>query len=870
MIIHCDILKTPTGGGSDIMKTEFNVKGMTCSACSSAVERAVSKLDGVEEVAVNLLSNSMSVKYDENILTPSDISKTVTSAGYEAIEKTNTAKNADPISSEDVIESEYKSMRFRLWVSFIFMIPLMYIAMGEMVKLPVPRIFKGPENSVIFAFTQMLMTLLIMYVNRAYYINGFKSLFRRAPNMDSLIAIGSSAAFIYGVFIIFRLAYGLGHNQNELVHKYMHSLYFESAAMILALITLGKYLEAKSKGRTTDAIKKLMDLSPKKAIKLDGNTEVEVPIEEVVVGDILLVRPGSSVPVDGTIISGVGAIDTSAITGESIPAEVSEGDTVIGSTILETGTLKIKAEKVGEDTTISKVIQLVQDANVTKAPIAKIADQISLYFVPIVIVIAIITTLVWLFLGEGFEFALTMGISVLVISCPCALGLATPVAIMVGTGKGAGNGILIKSAESLETLHSIGAVVLDKTGTITMGKPEVTDLINFGKYTDDEFLKIAAALEAPSEHPLSLAIKEYVADSGIKVDHAVNFINHPGKGIEGMLDDKKYYAGNYKYMNELGVTLEDSIETSEKLSNDGKTVLYFADGESVIGLIAVADRIKPTSKEAIELMHEKGVSVFMLTGDNSVTAEAIGRELKLDDVIAEVMPQDKEEKVREIKSKGVPVAMVGDGINDAPALARADVGIAIGAGTDIAIDAADIVLMKSDLVDVVNAIELSKRTIKNIKQNLFWAFFYNVLCIPLAAGLFYKPFGLALNPMIASAAMSISSIFVVTNALRLNSFRPVAASRKDESMHVNDVNKEIKIYEDKKEDRKMKKIIKIDGMSCGHCSGRVTQVLNDIEGVNAVVDLENANATVDMPEDMDINILTSAIEDAGYSVVGIE
>lgn len=849
------------------MKSEFSVSGMTCSACSSAVERAVSKIDGVDEVSVNLLTNSMSVDYKDNV-SSSDIINAVKDAGYDAIDKLEVSKNVVVKASgqDDIIQKEYESMRFRVWVSFVFMIPLMYIAMGGMIGLPVPSIFEGPENSVIFAFTQMLMTLPIMYVNRAYYINGFKALYKKHPNMDSLIAIGSSAAFVYGLFVIYKLAYGLGHGQMDIIHQYMHSLYFESAAMILALITLGKYLEAKSKGRTTDAIKKLMDLSPKTAIRISGNLETEIPIEEVVVGDTLLVRPGSAIPVDGQVIDGIGSVDTSSITGESIPVEVNSGSTVIGSTILKTGTLKIIAEKVGEDTTIAKVIQLVQDANATKAPIAKIADKISLVFVPIVIVIAIITTIVWMVLGSGFEFALTMGISVLVISCPCALGLATPVAIMVGTGKGAGNGILIKSAESLETLHNIAAVVLDKTGTITMGKPEVTDIINTGIVEESELLNIIGSLEQPSEHPLSLAIKEYVLSRGIKAAYASEFNNHPGKGIEGIVNGVRYYAGNLKYMRELSIELSGSNELADKLSKEGKTVLYFSDAENIIGLVAVADKIKETSKEAIEMMHESELSVYMLTGDNKITAEAIGRELKLDDVISEVMPQDKESMVRSIKEKGVQVAMVGDGINDAPALARADVGIAIGAGTDIAMDAADIVLMKSDLVDVVNAVELSKRTITTIKQNLFWAFFYNVLCIPLAAGLFYKPFGISLNPMIASAAMSLSSIFVVTNALRLNSFKPQRAVNKIDNV----VNIEYKSIEEKKENGKMKKIIKIEGMSCGHCSGRVDKVLNEIEGVNAVVDLERAQAEVEMPDSLDIKVLTDAIEDAGYEVVGVE
>ncbi|MDO5717877.1 MAG: heavy metal translocating P-type ATPase [Tissierellia bacterium] len=842
------------------MKSEFDIRGMTCSACSQHVEKAVSNLEAVTKVSVNLLSNTMNVEYDGDKINELDIIDAVDKAGYQAIsrdKKTLVSKD----NSDDEISKENKDMKFRLIVSFLFMIPLMYIAMGDMVGLPVPNIFKGPENSVIFAFTQMLMTLPIIYVNRKYYINGFKSLIRKSPNMDSLIAIGSSAAFLYGLFVIYKLAFGLGHGYQDIVHKYMHSLYFESAAMILALITLGKYLEAKSKGKTTDAIKKLMDLSPKKAIRLEDGREVEIDIEEVRLGDILVVRPGSSIPVDGKVVDGKGSVDTSAITGESIPVEVFEGDEVIGSTILQLGSLKIEAEKIGEDTTLSKIIKLVQDANATKAPISKLADKIAAIFVPVVISISILATIIWLITGSGFEFALTIGISILVISCPCALGLATPVAIMVGTGKGASNGILIKSAEALETLHEVGAIVLDKTGTITIGRPEVTDIINMSEKSDEEFIAIAKAIESPSEHPLSLAIKNLDRgdDKELKVK---NFTNHLGKGIEGTIDGILYHAGNLSYMKELKIDLLLAENKAEKLSNEGKTVLYFSDSHKILGLIAVADKIKKSSSKAVDYLHEEGISVYMLTGDNEKTAAAIANELKLDDVMAEVLPQDKEEMVRKTKEGGISVAMVGDGINDAPALARADVGIAIGAGTDIAIEAADIVLMKSDLLDVVNAIDLSKQTIKNIKQNLFWAFFYNILCIPLAAGVFYKPFGIMLNPMIASAAMSLSSLFVVTNALRLNRFKPIAKIDSHEDMQFK---KEIL-----KEETKMKKVFKIEGMSCSHCSGRVTQVLNDFDNVNAIVDLDNAKADVEMPEDMDVDILKKAIEDAGYSVISIE
>lgn len=870
------------------MKNKFTVSGMTCSACSLAVEKAVQKLDGVNEVNVNLLNHSMQVDFDRAIISEQEISKAVADAGYSAspvqIAETEIKQTG---SLENLIAAEEKNLKTRFLISLIFMLPLMYIAMAPMFSLPSLGLFQGPENAVIFAFSQMLLTLPIIIVNYKYFQNGFKALSKRNPNMDSLVAIGSSAAFIYGIFVIYRLAYALGHNQAEIIQHYGHSLYFESAAMILTLITLGKYLESKSKGKTTDAIKKLMDLSPKTAIKLEDGQEIEVPLEQVKVGDILVVKPGSAVPVDGIIISGQGAFDQSAITGESIPVEKGPEQEVIGSTILKLGSIVMRAEKIGDDTAIAKIIQLVQDANATKAPIAQLADKVAGVFVPIVILIATLATLIWLLLGYSFEFALTIGISVLIISCPCALGLATPVAIMVGTGKGASSGILIKSAEALETLHNIDSVILDKTGTVTAGKPQVTDLVLIAEIELESFLQIAASLEAPSEHPLSLAILEYATENRIEIKPATNFLNHLGKGIEAKIDNRRYIAGNQKYMVENGIDLAPTLEIFNQLSVAGKTTLYFADQDKLMGMIAVADTVKSNSKQAIELLHQAGIKVYLLTGDNQRTAEAIGKELGLDQVVAEVLPEDKEKMVRQIKAEGGKVAMVGDGINDAPALARADVGIAIGAGTDIAIEAADLVLMKSDLLDVVNSIELSRRTIRNIKQNLFWAFFYNIILIPVAAGILYLPFGIALNPMIASAAMSLSSVFVVTNALRLNNFKPLIPVATPEQAQRDTIKAEVNIQKlvidqvhslassvkndnhIKGEKDIMKKIIKIEGMSCSHCSARVEKVLNEIEGVSATVDLEKEQAEVELNSDLEDQVLIDTISDAGYQVIEI-
>lgn len=758
-----------------IMKQKFNVKGMTCSACSASVEKNIKKLEGAKDVNVNLITNSMTVEYDETILDNNEIIKTVEKVGYGA----SLYKDADKVDKEkgreqeenDTAKTQENELKYRVIVSFVFLIPLFYIAMGPMVNLPIPSFLTGQENAINFAFTQLLLTLPIVYINRKYYSVGFKTLFRANPNMDSLIALGSGAALVYGIFAIYRIGYGLGHGDMDLVMQYSHDLYFESAGMILALITMGKYLEARSKGRTSEAISKMIDLAPKIATVIRDGNEVEVPVEDVVVDDILVVRPGQNIPVDGLIIEGSASIDQSALTGESIPVEKNIGDKVIAATTNKTGYFKFKATQVGEDTTFAQIIELVEEASSSKAPISKLADKISGIFVPVVIIIAIVATITWLILGYPFEFAMSIGIAVLVISCPCALGLATPVAIMVGTGKGASHGILIKSAEALETLHSVSSVVLDKTGTITEGQPKVTDIIVFNDTSEKEFLRIAASIEKPSEHPLAEAIISKAKEENIDTTEVDSFKAVSGRGIEATIDGIDYKAGNFAYMEENDVDVEEHIKMADKFADEGKTPLFFAENKKLVGVVAVADVVKPTSKTAIKQLKNMGIHVVMLTGDNTRTANAIQKQLDLDHVVADVLPQDKEREIRRLQESGSKVAMIGDGINDAPALVRADVGVAIGAGTDVAIESADIVLMNSNLQDAVIAIELSKATIKNIKQNLFWAFFYNTLGIPLAAGVLYAPFALTLNPMFAAAAMSLSSVFVVTNALRLRSFK---------------------------------------------------------------------------------------------------
>lgn len=865
-------------------KEKFDVTGMTCSACSSRVEKAVSKLPGIEEVSVNLLTNSMQVSFNEDELTVKDIIEAVEHEGYGASVKSSVlpqgnasaAKSSAKKQKSEQSAVEGGNFKTRLWVSFGFLIPLMYLSMGHMAGLPAPSFLSGHANAVSFAFSQFLLCIPIVYVNRAFFIKGFKTLSHLAPNMDSLVAIGSLSALVYGIFAIYRMSYGLGHMDMELVERYHGDLYFESAAMILALITLGKYLEARSKGRTSEALRKMMDLVPKTALVERDGQEVEVPVENVALGEILLVKPGSRIPVDGVILEGITSVDESAITGESIPVAKAKGDQVIGATINKGGFVKMQATKVGEDTTFAKIIALVEEASATKAPIAKLADKIAGVFVPIIMAIAVVTFLAWIISGASFEFALSSAITVLVIACPCALGLATPVAIMVGTGKGAENGILIKSGEALEQAHHIDCVVLDKTGTITEGKPVVTDIIP-AHMDERELVSIAAGLEAKSEHPLAEAILNYAGDNNIRFKEAKDFQAVSGMGIEAFIDGMRYIAGNQKYLQKENISCEKYAEVLDELSSQGKTPLLFARENEFIGIIAVADVVKPSSIAAIEKLHSLGLKVIMLTGDNRRTAEGIGKSLPLDEIIADVLPQDKERVISRLQEQGMKVAMVGDGINDAPALVRADVGIAIGAGTDVAMESADIVLMHNDLRDVATAIRLSKAVIRNIKENLFWAFFYNCLGVPVAAGVFYNWLGWRLNPMIGAAAMSFSSIFVVTNALRLKKFQ--AENKKDglqekgviypHKAQVKHVYENININKEEIKEEKKMITLKIEGMMCQHCVKHVKEALEKLEGVQAIVDLDKKTATVMKPDSVSIEDCRKAVVDAGYEVVGI-
>ena len=856
------------------MKQTFNVSGMTCSACSAHVEKAVCRLEGVAEVNVSLLTNSMQVTYDEDAASSEAIIAAVKNSGYGASLPQAAGTAAPAVRQEDVMAGELAQMKHRMVWSFAFLIPLFYISMGHMMGAPLPGFLTGMDNALAFAFTQLLLTLPIMYLNDKYYKVGFKTLLRGAPNMDSLIAVGSMAAVAYGVFAIYQIGFGLGHGDGELVAKYHMDLYFESAGMILTLITLGKFLETRSKGKTSQAITRLMDLAPKTARVLREGGEMEIPVEEVLVGDRIVVRPGQAIPVDGTVVEGASAVDESALTGESLPVDKGPGDKVAAASINKSGSFVFEATRVGQDTTLAQMIRLVEEASSSKAPIAKLADKVAGVFVPVVMVIAAVTALVWLAVTRSPEQALTAGVAVLVISCPCALGLATPVAIMVGTGKGAENGILVKSAEALETLHAIDTVVLDKTGTLTQGRPQVTDILPAGGVTESGLLGLAACLEAPSEHPLGAAIVEEAGARGLPRQPVERFAAVHGRGVEAVLGGRRCLAGNRAMMEEAGVDLSAWEDRAQALAAQGKTPLYFAKDTSLLGLIAVADTPKPTSRDAVAAFRSLGIDVIMLTGDNRRTAGAIGAQLGVTEVMAEVLPQDKERKVSELQSQGRKVAMVGDGINDAPALARADVGLAIGAGTDVAIESADIVLMKSDLLDAAAAVELSRATIRNIKENLFWAFFYNSLGIPLAAGVFFPLLGWQLNPMFAAAAMSLSSVCVVSNALRLRFFKSkFRASRREE----NPVIQQPRAVQDSNDDSSttqqggttaMTKTMKIEGMMCAHCSGRVEKALNDLPGVTAAVNLEAGTASVtgDAPDD----VLTKAVTDAGYTVVSIQ
>ncbi|WP_151947183.1 heavy metal translocating P-type ATPase [Aliarcobacter butzleri] len=838
------------------MKSQkFDIKGMTCSACSTAVDRNVKKLEGINEVNVNLLNNSMIVKYDENVLNNETIIKKVQDAGYEAFLVENGKKTQKNSTEENLGKIETNELKNRLIISFIFAIPLFYISMGHMLNWYLPHLFHGYSNAIIFAFTQFLLALPIVFINIKYYKVGFKTLYKGSPNMDSLIAIGTSAAMIYGVFSIYKIGYGLGNNDIDMVIQYSHDLYFESAAIVLTLITLGKFLEARAKENTSEAINKLINLTPKTALVLRNNQEIEIPVDELVLKDIVIVKPGNIVPTDGVIIFGNSSIDESMLTGESLPVFKKVGDKIIGASINKSGSFKFEVTKLGEDTVLSQIIKLIEEASSSKAPISKLADRISAIFVPTVIVISILATVTWLFLGYSFEFALSIGIAILVISCPCALGLATPTAIMVGTGKGAQNGILIKSAESLEIAHTINTVVIDKTGTITEGKTQVTDIFTSEKITQDKLLQLCATIEKNSEHPLADAILKKTQEKEIELLNATDFEALNGLGIKAKVEDRVFYIGNKKLLDSKNISLDLFYEKSEKLANEAKTPIFIADENEVLGLIAISDVVKPTSKDAILEFEKMGLEVIMLTGDNYKTANAIAKQININNVIAEVLPQDKEKEIQKLQSLGKKVAMIGDGINDAPALVRADVGIAIGAGTDIAIESANIVLVKSDLLDAVKAIQLSNAVIKNIKQNLFWAFFYNIIGIPLAAGVFYTILGWKLSPMFAGAAMSLSSVTVVLNALRLKLFEPKISKN---LLEQNNISK----------GDKMEKILKVDGMTCGHCKARVEKVVSAIDGVDSVeVDLASKNVTVKMSKDISEQTLSDVIVDAGYEVI---
>ena len=864
------------------MQEKYNVTGMTCAACQARVQKSVSNLTGVQECNVNLLKNSMVVTYDDKNVNSGQIIAAVEKAGYGAsLQQVKGKSAAQAVSPVETAKKEYEAMRRRVIWSFVFTIPLFYISMGHMLCWPLPGVFLGTENSMVYALTLFLLLLPVAIINNKYYRMGFKTLFHGSPNMDSLIALGSGASLAYGIYALYKIAWGFGHGNLALVDQFTHDLYFEGAGTILTLITLGKFFEARAKGRTSDAINKLMNLAPKKATVVRDGVESVIPAEEVEKGDILVVKAGESVPVDGVLLEGTGSVDESAITGESIPVDKQIGDKVIGATINQSGYFKMRADKVGDETALSQIIRLVDEATSSKAPIAKLADKVAGIFVPIVIGIALLAMVVWLICGATFEFAMTIAVSVLVVSCPCALGLATPTAIMVGTGRGASNGILIKSAEALETAHSVNVVVMDKTGTITQGKPVVTDLKCHSGVTEDQLLQIAASLEKLSEHPLARAIVAEAEKRGTQLLPVEQFEQIPGQGIKGSINELACLAGNQKLLNAEGIHDEALEQLQDQMADQGKTPLFFAAAGKLIGMVAVADVVKPTSKQAIADLQTMGIEVVMLTGDHKKTAEAIRKQVGVDRVVAEVLPQDKEREVHTLQASGKKVAMVGDGINDAPALARADVGIAIGAGTDVAMESADIVLMRNDLLDVAGAIELSKATIRNIKENLFWAFFYNIIGIPIAAGCWYTAFNLKMNPMVAALAMSFSSVFVVSNALRLRFFKPkhgsavsdntaeTTASVTTESP-VQKISVKQTTIKQSNGGTTMKKELMIEGMMCQNCVKHVTHALEGIPGTSHVqVSLEDKKATVEVPESVTDETLKAAVTEAGYEVTEI-
>lgn len=836
-------------------KERYSVTGMTCSACSAHVQKAVSAVNGVQSVQVNLLQNNMTVEFDETIVTPDSIFSAVKKAGYGAMPLQTDSTSA--ANSQPVISTH--ADRNRLIWSIVFLIPLFYIGMGHMIGFPLPSFLQGHSSMMLIALIELVLVIPILFLNRTYFIKGTTTLLHGAPTMDTLIALGSAASFGYSLYATFAIAYQMGQMDMDAAHSHMNQLYYESAGMILTLISLGKFLEARSKAKTTDAISALVKLTPQTALVRRDGIEQEIPTASIQVGDTILVKTGSAIPADGTVLTGQGSVDESALTGESLPVEKKTGDRILSATVCRSGYLEYRAEQIGADTTLSQIIKLVEEAGSSKAPIARLADKISGVFVPIVIGIAIITLLVWLLTGNPFNMALKAAVSVLVISCPCALGLATPTAIMVGTGQGAKNGVLIKSAESLETAHSVKAIVLDKTGTLTEGVPAVIDVLPEKTVSAEELLSVAYALEQPSEHPLAAAISTYCKTNAVPLQAVEQFTQTAGQGVSGVVNGMHCLGGNRKMMQENGITLPNTAK-QDAFAKSGKTPLYFAANGKLLGTLTAADPIRQTSRTAVAAMQKMGLDVILLTGDNQLTAEAIAKQAGITHVIAEVLPQDKAMQVKQLQANGKKTAMIGDGINDAPALAQADVGIAIGAGTDAAIASADIVLMRNDLQDAVTAIQLSRATIRNIKQNLFWAFIYNLIGIPIAAGVFYPILGWELNPMFGAAAMSFSSIFVVGNALRLRRFRPFGKGKN----HANTTNTVSQLQATSDET-----IIQIKGMMCEHCVAAVTRALQGLDGVESVrvVLKENRaylNGTV---SDTDIR---QAIQAAGYKVTKIQ
>lgn len=853
-------------------KERFIITGMTCSACSARVEKAVTKLEGTADVSVNLLTNSMQLAYDEGKLDAGTIIAAVENAGYGASVKRQ--ENAAPQKEESPLEREAAALKKRLLWSLFFLFPVVYIAMHQMLAawfgLPVPTLvtewFDGVENALTFSFAQFLLILPIMYENRKYYINGFRNLLQGAPNMDSLVGMGSMAAALFGAFAVFRIGYGMGHGDWALVEEYSRNLYFESAGMIVTLITVGKYLEARAKGKTGMALARLMELAPQQANVLREGREISVPTAELQVGDEIIVRPGERIPADGVVLLGQTSVDESAITGESLPVFKAAGAHVTSATLNKAGAIHFRAEKVGGDTAISQIIRLVDEASASKAPMARLADKISGIFVPVVILLAVVAGASWLAMGESVEFAFSIAISILVISCPCALGLATPVAIMVGTGKGAENGILIKSGEALEVAQSVDTVVMDKTGTITEGKPVVTDVAAFTR-TEQELLALAAGMEAQSEHPLAEAVLDYAESKEISPWQVERFQAVVGRGLQAQVQNKPCLAGSEDFMLEQGIDISPHRELVAKWADEAKSLLFFAVAGELAGIIAAADKEKASSVEAIRKLTAMGLDVIMLTGDNERTAKAVSQRLGLQKFIAGVLPANKEAHIAKLQEQGHKVAMIGDGINDAPALVRADIGIAIGAGTDVAMESADAVLIRSNLLDAVSAIKLSKAVIRNIKENLFWAFIYNIIGIPLAAGILYPAFGIKLSPMIGAAAMSMSSVCVVMNALRLRYFKP----EKEKAVTAASLDNAEEAVMDRKEERKMamEKELKIEGMMCAHCQKHVTDALSKMPGVTSVdVNLEAGTAKVTAEREIPQTEFAQVITEAGYELVG--